>query len=307
MKIKNLLEGIVNGEIVLPEFQRSFIWEPEDLRELLVSIVSGYFIGSMLILETTKDDCPFYLRLIEGVEKLNPKVEIKNLIKVILDGQQRATSIFYAMYEPNLALKGRKSAYIFYVNLNEAFSNNWDDAIIAISKNDKKNLTNYEEKEKSKEVIKFSKLKEVEEWIDEIEDKEKRKKVREISNNINNYEINIIPINKKEPDFIVETFERINKTGEPLSVFDLMTAKLYRSGVKLRDLYNFSYEKYDFIKYIDPIAILKVVSLLRNKDPRRSNLFKLEADNFENNWSEACELLEKAFKRLTDIKMVMVL
>lgn len=81
-----------------------------------------------------------------------------------------------------------------------------------------------------------------------------------------------------------------------------MTAKLYRSGIKLEDLYNSSKEEYDFIEYVDPIAILKVISLLSNRDPRRSNLFKLEADNFENNWRESCELLERAFIRLTDLK-----
>lgn len=86
MKIESLLEGIVNGEIVLPEFQRSFIWEPEDIRQLLISIVAGYFIGSMLILETTKEDCSFSLRLIEGVEEVNSKMEIRNLLKVIFDG-----------------------------------------------------------------------------------------------------------------------------------------------------------------------------------------------------------------------------
>lgn len=80
------------------------------------------------------------------------------------------------MYEPNLPLKGRKSAYYFYLDLDKAFNNDWDDAVISISKNDKRNLTNYEEKEKNKEVIRFSKLKEVEEWIDDIEDREKRKK-----------------------------------------------------------------------------------------------------------------------------------
>ncbi|GAH92710.1 unnamed protein product, partial [marine sediment metagenome] len=45
--------------------------QPEDVRELLVSVLGNYFIGSMLILEHFKDDSPFALTLVEGVEKVN--------------------------------------------------------------------------------------------------------------------------------------------------------------------------------------------------------------------------------------------
>jgi len=67
--VSKLLEDVHDGAIVLPDFQRSFIWEPEDVREFLVSVLRDYFIGSMLVLEQYKEDSPFALRLIEGVGK----------------------------------------------------------------------------------------------------------------------------------------------------------------------------------------------------------------------------------------------
>ncbi|MEM0331053.1 MAG: DUF262 domain-containing protein, partial [Archaeoglobaceae archaeon] len=95
--IEELLRGILKGEIVLPDFQRSFVWDAEDVRDLLVSVCSEYFIGSILAMDSTEEGCSFKLRLFEGVEKVNPKVEIQKIVKIILDGQQRATALFYAV------------------------------------------------------------------------------------------------------------------------------------------------------------------------------------------------------------------
>lgn len=119
MKVQDLLNKVYNGEIVLPDFQRSFIWEPEDVRELLVSVLGNYFIGSMLMMDSIKNKSPFALRLIEGVEEKNKKAEIKDIVKILLDGQQRTTALFYALYEVKRPLKDRKSPYKFYLDLNK--------------------------------------------------------------------------------------------------------------------------------------------------------------------------------------------
>ena len=140
MKVKNLVEGVYKGEIVLPDFQRSFIWEPEDVRELIVSVLGDYFIGTMLVLEISKDDSPFALRLFEGVKEVNKEAKIQSFVKIILDGQQRTTALFYALYEPNIPLKGRKSAYKFYLDLEEALNSNWNNAVIGVNIRDKKRL-----------------------------------------------------------------------------------------------------------------------------------------------------------------------
>ena len=55
MNVRQLLDKVYNGEIVLPDFQRSFIWEPEDVRELIVSVLGNYFIGSMLTIDSHRD------------------------------------------------------------------------------------------------------------------------------------------------------------------------------------------------------------------------------------------------------------
>ncbi|MCX7761813.1 MAG: DUF262 domain-containing protein, partial [Candidatus Kryptonium sp.] len=118
MKVSELINEVYNGSIVLPDFQRSFIWEPEDVKELLVSVLGGYFIGSMLLMEySDKSKFPLATRFIEGVEEINPDVkkQPQRTVKILLDGQQRTTALFYALYEPDIPLKNRKGSYKFYL------------------------------------------------------------------------------------------------------------------------------------------------------------------------------------------------
>ena len=47
--IVDLVKSARNGRIVLPQFQRSFVWDYGDVQDLLVSILKGYFILPNLI------------------------------------------------------------------------------------------------------------------------------------------------------------------------------------------------------------------------------------------------------------------
>ena len=101
---------------------------------------------------------------------------------------------------------------------------------------------------------------------------------------------------------LVETFERINRTGEPLSVFELLTARLYKHRIKLRDLLEDAKSKCEAVKIIKPEFILKVITLIRNEEPKRRNILNLNHNNFEDNWNTAINALNNAYKRATNIK-----
>lgn len=300
MNVRQLLDKVYNGEIVLPDFQRSFIWEPEDIRELIVSVLGDYFIGSMLMIDSTKDNSPFALRLIEGVEKVNNKAEIQNLVKILLDGQQRTTALFYALHDLNIPLKGRKSPYRFFIDLDKALNEEWDDAVIGISIKDKRRLG---EIKNNHNVIPLSLFKNIGELSKKFRDHQNYEKIIDIANNFLNREIHIVnlPIGTNL-DKIVEIFERINRTGEPLSIFELLTARLYKHGIKLRDILDASKTQYSFIENVQPEFILKVIALIRGVEPKRKNILELEPENFEEHWKRACEALEYAYKRILDIK-----
>jgi len=300
MKVKNLVEGVYKGEIVLPDFQRSFIWEPEDVRELIVSVLGDYFIGTMLVLEISKDDSPFALRLFEGVKEVNKEAKIQSFVKIILDGQQRTTALFYALYEPNIPLKGRKSAYKFYLDLEEALNSNWNNAVIGVNIRDKKRLKKINSKNL---VIPFGEIKKPKKIIKKFKDHPEIDKIFELIYNFLERPIHMIKLPKNiDLEKIVETFERINRTGDPLSVFELLVARLYKHGIKLRDLLENAKSKYKVIKIVKPEFILKVIALIRGKEPKRRNILNLNYHNFENDWNNAISALNEAYKRATDIK-----
>ena len=85
MEIRQILDGAESLEMVMPEFQREYVWSIEDAKKLMVSLFRGYPTGSLLFWETETPP------------------EIKNnaidptklgLTKVILDGQQRLTTLY---------------------------------------------------------------------------------------------------------------------------------------------------------------------------------------------------------------------
>ena len=85
MKINQLLDGIEKFNLVLPEFQREYVWSKEQAKQLMVSLLKGYPVGGLLFWETNEP--PELKNLDVPPEKLGN-------INVILDGQQRLTTLY---------------------------------------------------------------------------------------------------------------------------------------------------------------------------------------------------------------------
>jgi uncharacterized protein with ParB-like and HNH nuclease domain len=45
-KLMELVKDAFEGKVVVPDFQRRFIWGVRDTIDLLVSVLNGYFIGT---------------------------------------------------------------------------------------------------------------------------------------------------------------------------------------------------------------------------------------------------------------------
>lgn len=90
--LKDVLADIHNGIIQLPDFQREWVWDDRHILELIASVSLSFPIGAVMFLEA--GGVPFQTRLFEGVE-LSPAPAPK---KLVLDGQQRLTSMYLALY-----------------------------------------------------------------------------------------------------------------------------------------------------------------------------------------------------------------
>lgn len=79
------LDAIEHRELVLPEFQREYVWNLEQAKQLMVSLYRGYPTGSLLFWETaTPPD-------IKNNALPNGYV---GRVRVLLDGQQRLTTLY---------------------------------------------------------------------------------------------------------------------------------------------------------------------------------------------------------------------
>ena len=85
MKISELLDGIRKQDLVLPEFQREYVWTRAQAKQLMVSLLQEYPVGSLLFWKT---DEPPELKMVDTTpDKLGT-------VQIILDGQQRLTTLY---------------------------------------------------------------------------------------------------------------------------------------------------------------------------------------------------------------------
>jgi uncharacterized protein with ParB-like and HNH nuclease domain len=114
--LAELLGDLDRCKVVLPEFQRDFVWWPKDIDLLLTSLAQGFPAGSLLFLRASNDGMLGW-RPVAGVER-----DTKPLPDyLVLDGQQRLTSL-------SLALKGR-GEHLFFMDLRLLDDGNIDDGI----------------------------------------------------------------------------------------------------------------------------------------------------------------------------------
>ena len=107
LTVNQLIDKIDTGELGLPELQRPFIWKDSKVRDLFDSMMRGYPIGYLMLWE-----CPtLSKKKTIGIDEHSydmPK-------EVIIDGQQRLTSLYAVM-------KGKK-----------VINSNFDEKAIIIS------------------------------------------------------------------------------------------------------------------------------------------------------------------------------
>ena len=242
--IIDLVEDIHKGKIQLPQFQREWIWDDEKICRLIASITLNYPIGAVMFLNCGNNS-PFAYRSIEFAPT-NNKPE-----NLILDGQQRLTSIYTVMYSDNpVTINKRNDKKIkcyFYINLEKFANPSCDraDAIFSVPenrkikktrKNDELDLSTPEKEFENKMYplcIIFDSEKN-DEWEENYkkyyaEDQRARDIFsafkKEVINKISRYQIPVIELERDtELAAVCEIFKNVNSNNVKLDDFDLVTA-----------------------------------------------------------------------------------
>ena len=77
-KLGAILDQIDAGTMLLPEFQRGYVWNRDQVRGLMRSLYLGYPVGSLLVWETEVDP-----EAVRGVTA-NVSVSVPHVVAVLL-------------------------------------------------------------------------------------------------------------------------------------------------------------------------------------------------------------------------------
>jgi hypothetical protein len=303
-----------NAEVVIPEFQRSFVWGRENIEELLVSILQNYFIGTFLMLDTSVDRPISPFRPVEGLNEVSSaRPDQHGSVRIVLDGQQRVTSLFYVLYEPSIPLKGASNPYRFYFRIDLALDgSDLEDAAIGVSLADRRRLNELDNLVREYRAVRFSLFRDSSafyRWLYSeqqcLKDPEHRAAMEVFYHRFADFMIPVVDLSREtRKDNIVNIFERINRTGVSLSLFDLAVARVYTKGIKLRDLWRrFEREHRKLARAIKPEFLLKLVTLFKGKEPKRGPVLdvieEIDGPEFLKKWEQAAEYMVKAYQRVT--------
>ena len=84
MRISTILDHVDSGHMALPEFQRGYVWNRDQVRGLMDSLYRRHPVGSLLVWATES----------EGADHRGDGSLAPGVVKLLLDGQQRITSLY---------------------------------------------------------------------------------------------------------------------------------------------------------------------------------------------------------------------
>lgn len=115
LTVNQLIEKIDTGDLGLPELQRPFIWKDSKVRNLFDSMMRGYPIGYLMLWECQSPNKKKTIG-VDAHSYASPK-------EVIIDGQQRLTSLYAVMKGKKVvdAKFNEKSIIISYCPLQNKF------------------------------------------------------------------------------------------------------------------------------------------------------------------------------------------
>ncbi len=300
MKIREVLDGVNNLALIMPEFQREYVWTKDQAKQLIVSLFCGYPTGSLLFWQAKSENIP---------EIKNDAVDRSKLgsVNVILDGQQRITTLYLLMvgqippyytesditYDPrDLYFNLETSDFQYY--LKSLMDNNsaWQRVVDCFD------IERVNAVKIAKEICKNRRSEDFERVIEIVN--ENLNKLRQIGSI--DYPIQSVPSDAKIDDAI-EVFDRVNSKGTKLTDAELVLTHITGKWAHARRVLK---EKLDemsdqgFSFNLDHLTRFIVVSLTGSALFKKNA--KLDFDLFDEKfYKESWEKVDKALNYIIPI------
>jgi hypothetical protein len=287
--LSDILRKIHDGKIQLPDFQRGWVWDDDHIRSLIASVSLSYPIGAVMLLQTGGDGVGFQPRLVEGANPHdNGEPEF-----LILDGQQRMTSLYLALYSnqpvPTKTEKGQEIERVYYLDIEKCLDQNEDriDAVLSLPTS-RKITTDFgrqilldissEEKEFGKKLfplhVVFDNTR-YSMWRRGFQRHYRNSDVEldlfdsfeaDVLDRFQRYRIPTIELLNETPkEAVCQVFEKVNTGGVTLTVFELMTATFAVNNFNLREDWTARQQRlqnHEVLEGLDATAFLTAVTLL---------------------------------------------
>ncbi len=274
-KLPDIIHDIEKGILRIPQFQREFVWEKSKVVKLLDSIYKEFPIGSFFFWTAPKKYYFFY----RDIAELNlPKPDKYEKMSLIIDGQQRITSLYVTI--KGLTLYGRNYSKICFDLDKQEFVDRTPDSQRFIS------VSNL-----------FS-----DDYLDIYNDltPERKKSFHQCRQKFENYPFSAVDVRDKELDEVCDIFERINQGGRRLNLFDLIVAGTWSVDFDLResvDEENENFDKKGFGK-IDNEVFTQTLALVAKNSCTRSSQLQLRKEDINEHWGNTIEATRQAIDYL---------
>lgn len=287
--ITDLMKAVQSGAAQLPDFQRGWVWDDNRIKALIASIIHNYPVGAAMFLTYGNPDIQFKYKAIEGAIVSNEIVPAE----LILDGQQRLTSIFNALYSDKPVHtktdKGKEIERYYYINIAKALdpSAENDDVILSVPKT--RQVTgefgrevildlSSSQKEYEQKLMPLNIILDSSKWqtwqsqyyayyqYSPAVTKEFMDFTTKILIPVSQYQMPVILLDKDTPkEAVCQVFENVNTGGVSLTVFELVTAVYAMDSFPLREDWETRKEKYlngDILTIVTATDFLTALTLL---------------------------------------------
>ena len=299
--LKDLLDQVDSGEMQLPDFQRSWVWDDARIRSLLASISVSFPIGAIMTLETG-GEASFLPRAIEGAGPHSKEPDT-----LLLDGQQRMTSLYQALITKDPVrtqdARGKIVHRYYYVDMAKALSEDTDrdDWIVSVpddrkqrSLHDVKLDLSTPEREYKEGFFPLDQVFAAASWRRAFGEYWRTRKLdksefydefeERIIERFKGYQLPVIELGKNtSKEAVCLVFEKVNTGGVTLNVFELVTASFAADDYRLReDWAQRSARLRDrraVLASLESDQFLQVVALLATLDRRRAAVVQNPGDD----------------------------
>ncbi len=274
-----LMHQIETGAVKIPQFQRNFVWNRHQSAKLLDSLLKGYPIGTFIFWRTKEE-----LRSIRNLGNVElPPTPMGDYIHYVLDGQQRLTSLFATV---NGLRIDRENGVDDFSQVCIDLDADEDSDLVIIDVTGKEPQTYISIRDLlNAEFVTLAKFPE-----------KYHSRMQQYKSTINGYSFSVILVPEAPIDVATEIFTRINVSGRPLSVFEIMVAKTYSAerNFDLGEQTSSLLEELAEVGYstIPDIVVLQTIAAIMVKECSKKEILKLDKEGFIDTWPRVVDALK---------------